>query len=131
MPNRRLAKFRLKLSLILLSVGAPAFILTIVFGQHLLVLLSLFVVILAVFLGGRRLTCPKCGKGHVAIAVDVTCCCHCGASYFPDDDAMKARRPPSAPANRHPAAQSEGSGEFRRDACRPSASPAADAALWR
>ena len=62
MPNRRLPKFRRKLSLILLSVGAPAFILSLALGHHLFVLLSLLVVIVAVFLGGSRLTCPKCGK---------------------------------------------------------------------
>ena len=82
MPNRRIPKFRLKLSLILLSVGVSAFILTIALGQHLFVLLSLFVVILGVLLGGSRLVCPKCGKRHAAIGVEVTHCCHCGASYF-------------------------------------------------
>src|SRR6266568_4361691 len=107
MPNRRLPKFRLKLSLILGSVGAPAFTLALAFGQHLLVLLSLFVVIVAVFLGGRRLTCPKCGKGHVAIAVDVTC-----RILFPrDDDAMKARRLRAALLRRR-AGQRDGSGEL-------------------
>lgn len=82
MTNRTLSKFRLRLSLILLSVGAPAFILAVAFGQHLLVLLSLLAVIVAVFMGGRRFTCRKCGKRHAAIAVEVTHCCHCGASYF-------------------------------------------------
>jgi hypothetical protein len=83
MPNRQFSKVRLKLSLILLTVGAPAFIIALAFGQHVLVLLSLFPLIFGVALGTSRLVCPQCGKRNLAIATDVKHCCYCGASYFP------------------------------------------------
>jgi len=82
MANRRLSKFRLKLSLILLCVGPGAFILTLALRQHVLVLLSLCVAVLGVAMGKNRLTCPKCGKAQLTIGADVTCCHHCGTPYF-------------------------------------------------
>ncbi len=84
MTNRRLSNFRLKLSLILLCVGPGAFILTLAFRHNLLVLVSLAVAALGVAIGKNRLTCPKCGKTHLAIGTDVKCCYHCGAPYFAD-----------------------------------------------
>ncbi len=84
MTNRRLSKFRLKLSLILLCLGPGAFILSLAFRQNLLVLVSLGVAVLGVAIGKNRLTCPKCGKSHLAIGADVRCCNHCGAPYSAD-----------------------------------------------
>lgn len=84
MPNHRLSTFRLRLSLGLLAVGGFAFFVMLALGQHVLVLVSLFLAVLGVLLGKNRLVCSRCGKAHLAIGSDVACCHHCGASYFPE-----------------------------------------------
>jgi uncharacterized membrane protein YqjE len=84
MPNRRLSRFRLRVSLVLLSVGGFAFLVMIALGQHVLGLVSLCAAVLGVLMGKNRLVCPSCGKTHLAIAAEVRCCHDCGASYFPE-----------------------------------------------
>ena len=84
MTNRRLPKIQLKVSLVLLAVGACGFVTALALGQHLLVLVSLLMAVVGVLLGKTRLLCPECGKGHLAIGADVSHCHHCGASYFPE-----------------------------------------------
>ena len=84
MPNRRLPRLRLRLSLWLLALGGFAFFVMLALGQHLLVLLSLFVAVLGILLGKNRLVCSRCGKAHLAVGADVACCHHCGAPYFPE-----------------------------------------------
>lgn len=82
MTNRRLSRYRLKVSLVLLSMGGFAFLIMIALGRHVLGLASLCAAVLGVLIGKNRLVCPNCGKTQLAIGTEVPCCGHCGTSYF-------------------------------------------------
>jgi hypothetical protein len=82
MPNRRLSRFRLKVSLVLLSMGGFAFLVLMALGEHVLGLISLGAAVAGILMGKNRLVCPNCGKAQLAIGAEVKCCPHCGTSYF-------------------------------------------------
>jgi len=82
MPNRRLSRFRLKVSLVLLSMGGFAFLVLLALGEHVLGLISLGAAVVGVLMGKNRLVCPNCGKAQLAIGAEVKCCSRCGTSYF-------------------------------------------------
>lgn len=93
MANRRLSNLRLKTSRYLLIVGLLLFFLgpLVIYyirpsGQvGLLPGLGALLCIIAVFIGKNQLVCPKCGKPMLTIAVDMTHCSKCGASYFDEN----------------------------------------------
>jgi len=82
MTNKQLSQSRLRLSKILLVIGAPAFLLTVGLQYIPLIGVSFLLLFAGVLLGMNRVVCPSCGKPHLSIGVEVQRCYSCGAAYF-------------------------------------------------
>jgi hypothetical protein len=82
MANTRLSRSRLRLSKILLVIGAPGFVLSVALQYDALIGISFIILVVGVLLGKNRTVCPSCGKAHLSIGVEVLHCHSCGAPYF-------------------------------------------------
>lgn len=90
MANKRQTPLRRRLAKLLITIGPVTVLGGIALQAPSLIGFALLLCFLAVAFGMNTVVCPKCGKRHRSIGVEVLRCYSCGAPYFGETEKNEA-----------------------------------------